>query len=261
MASTARRIAPSLVDGDDDYGLDRCDEDDSVEGVAMGDALDDDAGKAQRPPTVAELIAWRSEERGADAKGSAESKPAADSANEPQADILARAGVPRDVLAVTIQPDPVHPGMAKEVPYAQGEATDRRRLAAALVGVGGVLHRLLDGTAMGELDVETARGLAFALAADAGTVEAEIMAQFAAGAVVLQSRMMAAAARSTRDRSAGSAKAAREYMRASATGFRLVERTLQAVDLARGRRRDRTSVPVFVVGRLPGGTQGNGENG
>lgn len=250
MASTATRAVESSLDEAGECGFDACgdDGDDAGDDVLVAEGGEDSAGPA---PTVAELVEMTGREREPAPMRPARASPSPGPEKErPAGDVLERAGVPTNVLAATIQPDPEQPGIGNIVPHRPEERADRRRLGAAMLGVGGVLHRMLDGTAMGELDVEAGRGLAFALASDAGTVEAQVMAQFAAAAVVLQGRMMGAAAKATQDRSVGSARATYDYVRASETGFRLVQRTLEAVDLARHRRRDRASVPAFVVGRV-----------
>ncbi len=170
--------------------------------------------------------------------------------HSPPGDPLERRGIGRDVVAVTVVATPGRPGTAMAVPPRPEQAPDRRRLAAVMLGVGGVLDRMEDGTAMSAVDVEAARGLAAGLASEAETVEVQVLAQLAAGAVVLENRLMAAAARSAVERSPDTAQSALNYARAASTGFCLVQRTLEAVHLARARRRDRTSIPVFMVARV-----------
>jgi len=269
-------VPPIAGDGDelDSFGFDSCE--DSAEVGADDDAADAPPSES-RPPvadpfkmpsldpalpggmTVGELLKMREDmAAGPKAAGTtaetakpAQTQPA--KVEQPPGDALERAGIGHDVTAVILQAVPDQPGAARYVPPRPEQAPDRRRLAAALVGVGSVLDRMAyDGTAMSAIDTEAARGLAAGLAADAETVETRIFAQFAAGAVVLQNRLMAAAAKATNDRSAGSAQAALAYTRAASTGFRIVQRTLEAVNVARARRRDRTSIPLFVVARWNG---------
>ncbi len=260
MASTASLVAGPMDEGED-CGFDACEDgaDEVGDEVPVAEGVEDSAAP---PPTVAELIELtRREREPATAPPTRTASPPEPEKERPQGDILERAGVPTNVLAATIQPDPEQPGMGKIVPHSVDERADRRRLGAAMLGVGGPLDRLMmDGSAMSALDTETGRGLRFGLVGSGPrTIEELVMGEFAAAAIVLQGRMMAAAARCTRDSSPGSAKAARDYMRASTTGLGLVERTLEAVDLVRARRRDRTEMPVFVVGRVPTGDDGGGK--
>jgi hypothetical protein len=135
---------------------------------------------------------------------------------------------------------------------------NRSRLAGAMTGVAGPLHALLGESLLSRLDVEAAKGIVFALAGDVDDPVVHLQAQMAAAAYVCFGRAAGSLGRATSEVKTGDrGKAVLELARAMGTLERTFRRTTEAVEAARGRARQRTSVPMFTVRTIvpPGATR------
>ncbi|MBN1774737.1 MAG: hypothetical protein JXB32_25995 [Deltaproteobacteria bacterium] len=159
---------------------------------------------------------------------------------------------PADVVALAVVPGPEEANGRQVVLPASDELLDRTRLAGAMAGVGGPLHALVGRTMMSRIDVEAGRGVAAALAAGSDDVVVRLEALLAAGFFVCASRALGAVGRVTDNAvAAGDTRGVLDLARSSGALARSFRGACVAVEAARGRVRQRTSIPDFVVRRIP----------
>ncbi|MBI5499781.1 MAG: hypothetical protein HY907_06030 [Deltaproteobacteria bacterium] len=160
-----------------------------------------------------------------------------------------------EVIALSIRKDSKSPTGWTLTPFPKDEVEDRRALGAALEGVGGPLHSLMDGTPMGKLQVDAGRAIAYGLVggADPSSIEVALLAQLTGAAWVTYSRAATAATRFLQqtDSPAAGSRAALDASRTMAITSRTFLRLLEAIEVAKTRARERSSVPRYVVRRVP----------
>jgi hypothetical protein len=131
------------------------------------------------------------------------------------------------------------------------ETEQRARLAGALAGVGGPLHRLVGHGAMDRVDVEAGKGIAFSLASGSDDPVVQLHAQVAAGIYVVTARTLGAVGHGVGEPGMGrSGRHVLDLARAATVLARAFERTVLAVEAMRARARQRTSIPEFTVRRI-----------
>ena len=168
------------------------------------------------------------------------------------------AAFPANTIALTVVPDAGKVGKESTSTPESWEMGYRSRLAGAMIGVAGPLHQMVGESAMSHLDVEGAKGIVFALAGDVDDPVVHLQAQLAAATYVAFSRTAGALGRATAEvKSGDKAKAVHELARGMGVLERAFRRTTEAVEAARARESQRTSVPRFTVCTIvgPGGTR------
>ena len=271
MGSTARRRAADPADqADDDYGFDRCADEEGPDaegqdGVAVRthDPPGEHEAEPDGPPSVAEIIRMSSGARehpgdsGEVTDGAAIGATAGQSSGAGKTAALVAEMFPHDVVALAVVPDPDKPGQRCMVMPETQELDDRARLAAALDGVGGPLHHLVGRSVMSRIDVQAARGVAVALAQGSDDPVVHLEALLAAGLYAASSRVLGVVGRiADQTAGAGNVRGLLEASRSANVLTRGFKAACSAVEAARGRVRQRTGVPDFVVRRIPpkGGT-------
>ena len=238
--------------------------DEATTGEEGNDGCVQEAGGGE-PPTLEEILRMGpAERRGGTAVAHDAEEMAAcneeDKRRERQADETAPPSpFDPEVVALTVVPDGESPSGRSIVGPGNGELDDRSRLAGALLGIGGPLHRLAGPAPMDRIDSDAGRGIAFALANGSNDPVVVLMAQMAAAQYVVYSRVAGAAGRAAgAQHMSGGRTAVQDLTRSMNTLGRGFERSVQAVEMARTRARQRTSVPEFVVTRVRRGATTGG---
>jgi hypothetical protein len=155
-----------------------------------------------------------------------------------------------NVVAVNLVPDPSSPSGKKLERVERWELDQRRQLAGAMAGIGGPLHHMLGRSALSGIDVQAGQGIVFGLTSGTDDPVTRLQAYAAASLYIALSRVAGALGSVADQGRAGTGRDLRDMARAMTTLDRGFRRSLEGVEAARARDRQRTSVPEFQVVRV-----------
>jgi hypothetical protein len=241
---------------DDEAGLDEPDEEDDAymdEDHSQSPASDCAGGSASAMPLEDLLkLAGESDHPNGGASVDAE-RPAVPQPSSKKAS-AAEAALPPGLFDPSIQAVRVEHGVTLQAdtifpPPDEHEVPSRARLARAMMGLSGPVGRLRNGTLRGDQDCEIGRGVADGLAAGSDDLAVRLLSELAAAQYLLAAKVAGAAAHAAEDRykPGVSGRAALDYSRALGQLTRNFERTVEAIEIERARKRDVLSIPRFVV--------------
>lgn len=219
---------------------------------------DDEQGE---PPGIREMLRMADNARAeAQARAASEAAQAAARAAARKDESKKQPAFDENVVAINLAPDPSSPTGKRLQPVERWEIDQRRQLAGAMSGIASPLHHLMGRSALSTIDVQAGQGIVFGLTNGTDDPVTRLQAYAAASLYIGLSRVAGALGAIADQRRAGTGRDLRDMARAMTTLDRGFRRSLEGVEAARARERQRTSVPEFQVVRV-GPTPKTGEQG